>query len=372
MNLSGTDSLLIALLESIGRWFFVIWIVPAALCSWILAHLTASLAKRAGALDQPTGGRKIHAHATPLWGGLGIALTIAAGCAVLARCIFAEIEPLQIVGYLSGVAVLLLGGLIDDRKSLRPGVQFLFPVAAALLVIMTGTGIIQVTNLAGHGAFSLVWAHWSWTVLGTTFNLSLPSDILTFIWIIVATYAMKILDGLDGLVTGMTVIGAGIVGALSLSLAYFQPSVALLAAIIGGAYLGFLPKNMNPAKQFLGESGSTIAGFSLAVIAILSSAKIAVALSVLAIPIADVALVILGRVKRGAPWFKGDATHLHHKLIQAGLPQRTAVFLYWGIALVAGIAALSLQTKGKIFLIVLLCVIAALASYIAGLKAKRT
>jgi UDP-GlcNAc:undecaprenyl-phosphate GlcNAc-1-phosphate transferase len=167
----------------------------------------------------------------------------------------------------------------------------------------------------------------------------------------VATYATKVMDGLDGLVTGITVIGAAMVGALTLSPAYFQPGVSLLSGMIGGSFFGFLPRNFYPARQFLGEVGSTVAGFSLGFLAIVSSAKIAIALAVLAIPIADIARVAVGRIRRGvAPW-KGDDTHLHFRLLQSGLSQRKAVIFLWAVSLVAGLAALSLQTKGKLFLV---------------------
>ena len=128
---------------------------------------------------------------------------------------------------------------------------------------------------------------------------------------------------------------------------------------------------MHPAKQFLGEAGSTLAGFSLGVLAILSSAKIAIALAALAIPIADLVLVVFGRMRRGQPWFKGDDTHLHFRLLRAGISHRMAVLLYWGIALLAGVAALSLQTRGKIFLIAFLFVLAVLGSTVAGSFSKR-
>jgi len=350
----------------------VVIILVTIVASYCFARIIERIARSVKAVDHPTGGRKIHSVATPLWGGIAVALAIGGAVWALFPLLTAvDIRPIQLVGYMVGVLILSIGGAIDDRRPLPPRIQILFPTLAALAVIMTGTGIIQVTDPFRHGAYSLIWAQWDWSVLGTTLRLSLPSDLLTFAWILVATYAMKILDGLDGLVTGLTVIGASIVGALSLSIAYYQPSVALFSGIIGGAYLGFLPRNINPAKHFLGESGSTIAGFSLAFLAILSGAKIAVALAALAVPIADLGLVVAGRVKRGAPWFKGDATHLHHRLVQAGLSQRVAVGLYWLVALVAGIAALSLQTKGKLFVIVLLCAVACLASYIAGFKARR-
>lgn len=347
----------------------------AAGSSWILSFVSARAARRMGAIDHPTGGRKIHVRSIPLLGGLGIGLTILLLAFPLhgsTASLFTDVHvrSIQVTGFFIGIVILLIGGILDDRFGLPARWQFLFPLIASLVVLWTGTGIIQVTNPLAHGAFSLSWWHmsfespWHW-------DITLPSDLLTIAWLLVATYAVKILDGLDGLVTGLTVIGSGMVAALSLSLTYFQPPVALLAGLIGGSYLGFLPRNVNPAKQFLGESGSTIAGFSLGFLAILSSAKVAIALSVLAIPIADVAIVILGRIRRGQPWFRGDDTHLHFRLIKAGLSQRAAVLLYWGVSLVAGIFVLSLQTRGKIFFIILLCVATALASYIAGLRSRR-
>jgi len=348
-------------------WFALFVALGTAGVSYVFALVSARGAWRWGAVDLPRGGRKIHTQPTPLLGGVGIAMAILMFMAVLQltplRNMMSGLRPGQLIGYAIGILFLLIGGMIDDRYPLPARVQIIFPVLAALAVIIGGTGITQVTQPTGHGAFSLVW--WKFG------HISLPSDLLTFIWLLVATYAMKILDGLDGLVTGLVVIGSGLVAGLSASVAFFQPAVLLLSAVVTGSFAGFLPRNIHPAKQFLGEVGSTVAGFSLGVLAILSSAKIAIALAALAIPITDVGLVILGRVKRGVPWFHGDATHLHHRLVQAGVPQQVAVLLYWGVALVAGIAALSLQTRGKIFLIGLLCALAAIASYIAGLKARR-
>ena len=336
-----------------------------ALLSYIWSFASESFARRFGAIDKPTGGRKIHTKPIPLWGGFGIAVSILIVLVTLMSAnVFSQgdVHTTQILGFIAGLLILLVGGMIDDAHPLSPQIQILFPILAALVVIASRTGIVQVTNPSG-GGLSLIW----WR-LGP---VSLPADLITFAWLLLATYATKIQDGLDGLVTGLTVIGSGLVGALTLSLTFFQPMVALLAGIVGGAYLGFLPRNANPAKQFLGESGGSIAGFSLGVLAVLSSAKIAIALAVLAIPITDVILVVLGRIRRGVPWYKGDSTHLHFRLLQAGFSQRTAVWLLWGVSLVAGLLALSLQTRGKVFLIVTLVGLTALTSFIAGLKSRR-
>ncbi|MBM3205011.1 undecaprenyl/decaprenyl-phosphate alpha-N-acetylglucosaminyl 1-phosphate transferase, partial [Candidatus Uhrbacteria bacterium] len=119
-------------------------------------------------------------------------------------------------------------------------------------------------------------------------------------------------------------------------------------------YLGFLPFNLNPAKQFLGESGGTIAGFSLAFLAIVSGTKVATALMAVGLPLADISVVVMGRIFRGVSPFRGDDTHLHYKLLKAGLSQRTVVFIMWSIALLFGLIALGLQTRGKILLLIAL------------------
>jgi UDP-GlcNAc:undecaprenyl-phosphate GlcNAc-1-phosphate transferase len=346
--------------------------ILAAVLSWVAAFATRRLAWKYGALSYP-GGRREHAVAMPQWGGLGICLVVIALIGLAGGLGWLEqtrLEPLQITGFLVGLVILLIGGLIDDRKELPAHIQILFPLAAAFVVLETGTTIAQVTQPLGHGGLSLVW--WSRDLVSWWPGVSqFPADLITLAWIVVATYTTKILDGLDGLVTGLTVIGAGLVGALSLSSAYFQPAVALISGIVGGAFLGFLPHNRHPAKQYLAEAGSLIAGFSLAVLAILSTAKIAIALAVLALPIMDLILVALGRIRRGVPWYRGDRSHLHFKLLAAGLPYRLAVLLMWLIALSAGIVALTLQTKGKIFLILGLFILAVVASYVAGFYARR-
>jgi UDP-GlcNAc:undecaprenyl-phosphate GlcNAc-1-phosphate transferase len=337
----------------------------AAGSSYLVSRFGARIAVRLKAVDEPTGGRKIHTTAIPLWGGFGIAISILIAVAVLyvGRAFVAfDVRLEQLLGFAIAIVILCVGGMIDDRRPLPPWVQLLFPILGSIVVIASGTGIVQVTNPAG-GAFSLT--RW---IVGP---VSLPADVLTLAWLLIATYATKFLDGLDGLVTGIAVIGSGIVGALTLSPTYYQPAVAFLAATVGGGFLGFLPRNIHPAKQFLGESGSTIAGFSLGFLAIVSSTKVAIALAVLAIPVVDAAVVLLGRIVRGeAPW-KGDDTHLHFRLLRVGIPHRKVVILLWAVSFVAGMMALSLQTRGKLFLVAMLAVLTILASWMAQRIARR-
>lgn len=336
-----------------------------AVVSYLASKFAQILARKVGALDIP-GGRKKHQKPTALLGGLGIGFSILLMMYVAWNMGWLSgglVREQQLLGIAAGILVLLIGGTIDDMRPLPARVQILFPMLAAVCVILGGTGFVQVTNVFSRGAFNLIW--WKWH------TLSFPADILTLIWLIIATYALKIQDGLDGLVTGLGIIGSGLVAALSSTVAFYQPAVALLSGLVGGAFAGFLPVNAPPAKQFLGESGSTMAGFLLGVLAILSSAKVAIALCVLAIPIADIAIVIYGRIRRGVPWHQGDRSHLHFRLLAAGLSPKLVVLLLWGISATAGIAALSLQTRGKIFIVFSLIGFTVFASWTSSVFAKK-
>jgi UDP-GlcNAc:undecaprenyl-phosphate GlcNAc-1-phosphate transferase len=209
------------------------------------------------------------------------------------------------------------------------------------------------------GGFSLTWSQ---IAIGS-FVLSWPADLVALVWLLVVTYAMKFLDGLDGLATGMVIISSGLIAALASSDAYFQPTVALIALVIAATHVGFLPWNRE-GSLFLGEAGSTIAGFSLAVLAVISGAKLATAATALAVPLVDIVLVIGGRLLSGVSPFKGDARHLHFRLLQAGFTPRATVRLIWGIGLAFGLMALTLQTRGKLFLLLGLALLICALSFI--------
>lgn len=135
----------------------------AALCSYLVTFASRRLALHAGAIDQPNGGRKIHRKPIPLWGGLGIAVTILC-LSVLLRSfslfdVFDLIPVSHLVGYLAGLVILGIGGAVDDRYPLAPKIQIVFPILAILAVMSGGVAITQVSRLTGHGALSLVW--WS-------------------------------------------------------------------------------------------------------------------------------------------------------------------------------------------------------------------
>ncbi|MEK7122283.1 MAG: MraY family glycosyltransferase, partial [Patescibacteria group bacterium] len=180
------------------------------------------------------------------------------------------------------------------------------------------------------------------------------ADLLTFVWLFGTMYTTKLLDGLDGLVSGITVIGAMTIGLVSLLFFVNEPT-AVLSFLTAGAFAGFLIWNFNPAKIFLGEAGSVLAGFFLGVLAIISGAKFAIALLILGIPILDTAWIIFRRIviEKRSP-FQGDRKHLHFRIVDAGFTQRQTVFLLWAVSALFGVSALFMQTRQKFAALILL------------------
>jgi UDP-GlcNAc:undecaprenyl-phosphate GlcNAc-1-phosphate transferase len=171
-------------------------------------------------------------------------------------------------------------------------------------------------------------------------------------------YTTKLLDGIDGLVTGVTAIGAFIIFLFTMTTKYYQPDIGLAALILAGVSLGFLVFNWHPAKIFLGEGGSLFLGFALGVLAIISGGKIAIALLVMGIPIMDVAWTIIRRTKAGKNPFKfADREHLHFRIFDSGLSQRQTALVYYILATLFGLSALFLQSLGKLLALVLLLII---------------
>ncbi|HWZ19956.1 MAG TPA: MraY family glycosyltransferase, partial [Ktedonobacteraceae bacterium] len=147
------------------------------------------------------------------------------------------------------------------------------------------------------------------------------------------------IDGMDGLATGVVGITALFITIISFML--HQYSIAVLSAIFTGAVFGFLPHNWNPAKIFMGDTGSMFLGLALAVLSIMGGAKLALALMVLGVPILDVALVIINRIRRGQSPLHYDKTHLHHRLMAMGLSVKQICYLFYGVAIIFGLLALS-------------------------------
>jgi UDP-GlcNAc:undecaprenyl-phosphate GlcNAc-1-phosphate transferase len=150
----------------------------------------------------------------------------------------------------------MVGGFLDDKYDLKPGQQIIFPALAALAVIAGGVGIEKVTNPFGGLLLLNALKIPVFTLGGITHYFVLVSDLFVFFWLMGMMYTTKILDGLDGLVAGVTAIGSFIIFLFTMTTKYYQPDVGLAALILSAACLGFLVFNWHPAKIFLGEGGS--------------------------------------------------------------------------------------------------------------------
>lgn len=332
--------------------------IAGLLLAMLATPLTSILAKRIGAIDVPDGDRKNHARPTPLMGGLAIFVAfVAAALLIRSGLLGGFLLPKHLVGIIVGGLFLMIGGALDDRFRLRPIFQLLFPILAALSVIASGIGADLITNPLG-GTFRLdLWQVAVFRYDSNPYHLTLPADLFTFAWLMGMMYTTKFLDGLDGLVSGLGLIGFLVIAVLSLTPEVAQPELARLAMAAAGAAGGFLFYNVRPASIFLGEGGSTFIGFLLGVMAILSGGKIGVTLLVLAVPIMDVAWTIVRRIRAGRSPTQGDAEHLHFRLVRRGLSHDKTVLLFWFFSAAFGGAGIFIQGKQKLLALGILAIL---------------
>lgn len=324
----------------------------------LFTYFVIRIAKKLNIVDKPRD-RHMHSKITPLLGGAAIALSFL--FIIMFYFIFNSgipgdyIKDKRLFGVIIGVVVLLIGGILDDKFNLKPKYQIFFPIMSIFIVIASGVGVNYITNPFGPGYLRIdqIKIH-LFTIFNTPAILTLFADLFTFIWLLGTTYTTKILDGVDGLVTGLTAIGFLILGFLSIGDVVHQQDTAILCFIISGCYLGFLLFNFNPAKIFLGESGSTMAGFLLGTFAIIAGGKIAITLMILAVPIIDTLFVIFSRISNGLSPFKGDRRHLHYKLRDIGISERGITILMYAITLFFGGIGLMSGTKEKLVSLVIL------------------
>jgi len=322
------------------RFFLINYIIPFFLTcglAFFITKVIKQISLKFKIVDFPGQPRKIHRRPIPLLGGLAIFLSF------LLTMLFywwngllldGRITTSHLVGiFLSGLALMIVG-FLDDKYNLKPGLAFVGPLLAAIIIILFGLKIGYITNPFGGLLY-----------LGDT----IWSPILVFLWLLGMMYTTKFLDGLDGLTGGVAVIGSIILFIVSLFWDIPQSGTSILCLILAGSSLGFLVWNFYPAKIFLGEAGSTFLGFMLGVLAIISGAKIATALLIMGIPILDVLWVILRRVfKDKKSPFMADKKHLHFRLLDVGFNQRQAVLFLYLITLLFGASAIFQQTVGKL------------------------
>jgi UDP-GlcNAc:undecaprenyl-phosphate/decaprenyl-phosphate GlcNAc-1-phosphate transferase len=268
----------------------------------------------------------------PRVGGIAVFIALAGGLisAVLAGGLgdpASGAHPRFFVGLLLGGSIMFLAGLWDDVRGLRPSAKLLVQVVAATIAFGFGVRI----DVVGIGAGELV--------------LGFLSLSLTVLWVVGVTNAFNLIDGLDGLATGMAAVALATVLAAALVLG--SGDVALIGTAMLGAVVGFLPYNFNPARIFLGDSGSMFLGFMLSILSVHGSLKgptailLMVPLFALALPLIGSGYSLMRRWLRGLPPSGTDARHIHHRLLALGLTQRRAALVMYVIAgLLASVAVL--------------------------------
>lgn len=245
----------------------------------------------------------------------------------------------NLLGVFLASVLLLAVHLYDDIKGLQPAPKFAAMVGAGVIIALFGIRIWWLSN--PFGGANIVLEAWQ-------------SHLLVVVWTVLVINVVNFLDGLDGLAAGVSGIASTVLLLLALTPFIGQTEHAVLAAALLGAILGFLPSNIHPARIFMGDSGSTFLGLMLAVLSIISGAKVATAFLVLGIAIIDALWVVGKRALSGRlPWAAGR-DHLHHKLLELGLSTPQIVILYWGISAFLGYTALRLSnlpqaeaTRGK-------------------------
>lgn len=325
------------------------------LISFSLTPAVIVLAKRLGLVDDPEKRphpAKTHKGIIPRAGGLGIYLAI-----LLASLFFLPLSK-ALMGILLGGAFAVLIGLWDDYQDLSPYFRLFTNFLTAGIVVGLGVGVPFITNPL-NGIIHLDTWRLTFNFLGEH-SILVWADLFALIWIVWMMNVLGWSAGVDGQLPGFVVLAAGVIAALSQKFAAHdisQVAVSQLALITAGSFLGFLPWNFYPQKIMPGYGGKSLAGFMLAVLSVLSGAKLGTAVLVLGIPVID-GLYTLGRrlLSKKSP-FKADRGHLHHQLLDLGWGRRRIALFYWIITGLLGIIALNLNSQGKLFAVILLGVL---------------
>lgn len=289
------------------------------------------LAYKIGAVDVPKDARRVHDHPIPRLGGLAIFY----GFLISILC-FGVVEG-QMRGIILGALIIVSVGIVDDVKQLGAGIKFLMQIVVAVIVVIHGVTIkyISVPSFIASGGI---------LPLGV---MSIP---ITIIWIVGVTNAVNLIDGLDGLAVGVSSIATFSLFFIAILASEMQ--VAIITAALAGACLGFLPYNFNPAKIFMGDTGSTFLGYMLSVICIQGLFKGYVVISfivpflILGLPIFDTAFAIVRRVWNKKPIMAPDRGHLHHRLMDMGFSQKQTVAILYVITSILAMSAVVVVEGG--------------------------
>ena len=322
----------------------------AAVLSYFFTPPVKNFAHKVGAIDVPKDARRMHKKPIPRLGGLAIYGGFL--CSIL---IFGQLDETMLC-VLLGAAIIVALGIFDDVLALGAKLKFVVQIVAAAIPVCIGDLQIGLfTNLNPLSDAPFV-------------HLGILAVPVTIIWIVGITNAVNLIDGLDGLAVGVSSIAA--ITMLAVALLTGNMPIAITMAALAGACIGFMPYNLNPAKIFMGDTGSTFLGYMLATVSIMGLFKFyavisfAVPFLILGLPIFDTANAIIRRVAAGRSPMSPDRGHVHHKLIDMGFNQKQAVAILYAISATLGLTAVVLTSSGEVKAIVLL--LAVLAAILVG------
>lgn len=312
-------------------WPYLLTLLVAWLATDLLIPRVTQLAYKLGRVDVPDA-RKVHTVPIPRMGGVAIFFGFWIALAVVEYLFTGVLFPRSgpFLGMFIGATMIFALGLADDFKPLPAKFKLLMQIVAAGIAVYFGVRIDFLSN-PGGGLILLAPA------------IAIP---LTVFWMVGITNTINLIDGLDGLAGGVSLIAAATTALIAWQT--HQPTIALVALALMGATIGFLRYNWNPAKIFMGDSGSLFLGFTLASLSVvgllklLATAALMVPVLILGVPIFDTAFAIVRRAWNRRPIFSPDRGHLHHRLLGLGLSQRRTVIIIYGICLLLGGSALSL------------------------------
>ncbi|MCL2838325.1 MAG: undecaprenyl/decaprenyl-phosphate alpha-N-acetylglucosaminyl 1-phosphate transferase [Oscillospiraceae bacterium] len=334
----------------------ILSLLVAFLVSFSATPVVMLYANKIGAMDVPKDNRRVHKKPIPRIGGLAIFYGF-----IISVLIFAAIDR-EMMGILIGSVIIVTVGVIDDIKGLPAIVKLIFQLIAAGVVVYSGVQIefLGIPNFISEygGVIPLT----GWISTG-----------VTVLWIVAATNAVNLIDGLDGLAVGVSSIASMSLLALTLFVVG-EPNIPIITAAVAGAGFGFLPYNYNPAKIFMGDTGSTFLGFILACVAVQGLFKMSAVMSlaipilILGLPLFDTGFAFLRRMLKGQSPMTPDRGHLHHRLLDMGFTQRQAVAILYTMAAVLSLSAVVISTRG--FSRGLLLVLAVAVIMMLGMKIR--
>ncbi|MHB1361962.1 MAG: glycosyltransferase family 4 protein [Thermoleophilia bacterium] len=332
----------------VGTKVALIAFVVAAAIVFIVTPTVGSIARFVGAMDEPNA-RKIHEDPTPRLGGLAIYFGF-----IIPALLFLELTD-QMKGVLVGASIITLFGAVDDFHDTSPLVKFAGQFIAAGCLVWYGLHIDYFT-LPYVGTVNLAPA------------LAIP---LTLIWVVALINIVNFIDGMDGLAAGVCTIAAGTFAVIAISLG--RPGAGILAAILAGTTLGFLRHNFFPASIFMGDSGSMLLGFILAAVTVhgvlksVAAVTLVIPLLIMGVPMFDLSLTILRRMKNRQNIFRPDRGHLHHRLFNIGFSQRKAVLVLYAWCTLMSSLALSMRFAPGFVTVILAGVVVGVSLYLVYL-----